>query len=86
MSRYEIYIDPVYDVKRYSVQINDHHLQKIIILDHTFKSTKAAFSYAQRYIGAMRQFGDKRSSKPSPPVSIAGCVGSIPTAPAKLKE
>ena len=86
MNRYEIHIDPVYDTQRYSVQIDDHILKRTIILDSTYRSTKVAFSRAQRYIGARRQLGGNRSSKPFPSVSKAECVGSIPTAPAKLEE
>lgn len=86
MNRYDINIDPVYNTKRYSVQIDDHLLKKSIILDNTYQSTKIAFSHAQRYIGARRQLGGNRSSKPFPSVSKAECVGSIPTAPAKLEE
>ena len=86
MNRYEINIDPVYNIKRYSVQIDDHLLKESIILENTYRSTKIAFSHAQRHIGARRQLGGNRSSKPFPSVSKAECVGSIPTAPAKLEE
>ena len=85
MNRYDIHIDPVYDVQRYSVQIDDHLLKRSIILDQTYKSTKIAYQYAQRYIGARCQLGGDRSSKPFPSVSKAECVGSIPTTPANLK-
>jgi len=86
MTRYDINIDPVYDVKRYSVQIDDNLLKTSIVLDTTYRSTKIAFSHALRYIGVRRQLGGNRSSKPLPSVSKAECVGSIPTIPANLEE
>lgn len=86
---YDYNIDPVYNTNSFMVQINDHNNKKVLILDRTFKSYEEAVKEACNHIekiGARRQLGDKRSSKPSPSVSIAGCVGSIPTAPAVKLE
>ena len=89
MNRYTIHIDPVYNHRRYSIEINDHKVKKTILLDNTYYSRSTAFTHALKYInsiGARCQMGGYRSSKPLPSVSKAECVGSIPTAPANSKE
>ena len=75
--------------KRFSVQISDHALKHTGILDDTPESINEALNAALKLlkldyddIGARRQLGGNRSSKPFPSVSKAECVGSIPTAPA----
>ena len=90
--RLEVIIEQIPN-KRFSVQISDHALKHTCILDDTHESINEALNAALKLlkldyddIGARRQLGGNRSSKPFPSVSKAECVGSIPTAPAKLEE
>lgn len=88
MKRFEIHIDPIYGTDNFSVQIDDHCLQQTKILDEYFYDINTADVKAQGYvesiIGLRRQLGDEQSSKLSPSVSKAECVGSIPTRPANI--
>ena len=86
--RLEVIIEQIPN-KRFSVQISDHALEHTCILDDTYESINSALNAAltllkldYNSIGARRQLGGNRSSKPFPSVSKAECVGSIPTAPA----
>ena len=86
--RLEVIIEQIPN-KRFSVQISDHALKHTCILDDTYESINEALNAALKLlkldyddIGARRQLGGNRSSKPFPSVSKAECVGSIPTAPA----
>ena len=86
--RLEVIIEQISN-KRFSVQISDHALEHTCILDDTYNSIDEALNASlkllklnYKYIGARRQLGGKRSSKPFPSVSKTECVGSIPTAPA----
>ena len=89
MSRFTINIDPVYDTKYLSIQVNDNLTKKTYILDKPSTSWNSAQKAAHEFIkqiGVRRQLGGNRSSKPLPSVSKAECVGSIPTTPANLEE
>lgn len=87
--RFEINIDQIEGTSNYSVEVSDHLTQVTKILDNAYNNTVDANKAAQKYIneiGARRQLGGKQSSKLSPSVSKAECVGSIPTALAKLNR
>tara|TARA_Y100000034_G_scaffold43878_1_gene53695 strand:- start:236 stop:526 length:291 start_codon:yes stop_codon:yes gene_type:complete len=90
LNNFTITIDPIYKTDNFSVQIDDHNNQKTIILDDAFHditiAAKAAQNYVEERIGARRQLGGKRSSKPLHSVSKTEFVGSIPTAPAKTTK
>ena len=87
--RIEIIIEKNLDTGRFMTQISDHALKHTCILDDTHETIKEALNASLQLlkldysdIGARRQLGGNRSSKPFPSVSKAECVGSIPTAPA----
>ena len=87
--RIEIIIEKDPYTGRFVTQISDHALKHTCILDDTYGTINEALNASLELldldfndIGARRQLGGNRSSKPFPSVSKAECVGSIPTAPA----